>query len=314
MIAGRKEARVFLCYARADITKVKRLYEELSAAGFKPWMDVEDILGGEDWRESVLETIRQADFFVACLSKSSVDRRGVIQEEIREALDAWRGKLASDIYLIPARLEECEVPKVLARFQWVDLLEERGFERLRAALRVGLVRLGIVQPLHLRSTPIQALSEDAVLQMLIQQDFFDRERHWLGRGILHDYERVEREGQPLVLDHATRLTWQQSGSEEALSYDEAAAYVTKLRDTQFAGNSDWRLPTLEEAMSLVEPTCFGGLHLSPLFDAKQSWIWTADRKGTSERPQQDSWVVALKWGSCFKQRLWSFDVHARGVR
>lgn len=39
------------------------------------------------------------------------------------------------IFLIPLKLEECEVPERLSEWQWVNLFEERGFERLMRALR-----------------------------------------------------------------------------------------------------------------------------------------------------------------------------------
>jgi hypothetical protein len=48
--------------------------------------------------------------------------------------------LDSDIYLIPARLEDCEVPERLGDFQWVDLFEEDGWTRLVKAIQEGLKR------------------------------------------------------------------------------------------------------------------------------------------------------------------------------
>ena len=39
-------AQIFLSYAREDAERVENLYQKLSDAGFKPWMDKKDILGG----------------------------------------------------------------------------------------------------------------------------------------------------------------------------------------------------------------------------------------------------------------------------
>ena len=133
-------AQIFLCYARQDEDAVRELYQRLSAAGFKPWMDQEDIYPGEQWQGSIERAIEQADFFLACLSTHAVSRRGFLQREIKTALDRWQEKLHSDIYLIPARLEPCEVPEELRNFQWVDLYHERGWPRLLRALQVGLER------------------------------------------------------------------------------------------------------------------------------------------------------------------------------
>ncbi len=93
----KRPAQIFLCYARQDAALVSALYEKLSLAGFKPFMDTKDILPGEDWKQVLMNTIREAPFFLACLSNNSVDKRGVIQEEIREALNVWRQKFDSDI-------------------------------------------------------------------------------------------------------------------------------------------------------------------------------------------------------------------------
>src|SRR6267154_4996863 len=103
-------ALVFLSYARKDKDTVDDLYQRLSDAGYKPWMDVRDILPGENFRLAIESAIHSADLFLAVLSSHSVDRRGFIQRELKEALDIWKEKLESDIYLIPVRIEECESP------------------------------------------------------------------------------------------------------------------------------------------------------------------------------------------------------------
>ena len=64
-----------------------------------------------------------------------------MQREIKMALEIWEEKLDSDIYLIPARLEECEIINdKLAELQWVDLDQPQGFQNLVNALQAGLQR------------------------------------------------------------------------------------------------------------------------------------------------------------------------------
>jgi len=138
-------AQIFLSYAREDEEKVERLYQKLSDAGFKPWMDKKDLLPGEKWELTIQRAIQCSDFFLACLSENSVNKRGVIQKEIKYALDTWKELLDSDIYLIPVRLEDCEVPESLRDFQWVDPFEAGGWTRLVKAIQVGMERRGIVK-------------------------------------------------------------------------------------------------------------------------------------------------------------------------
>jgi hypothetical protein len=136
----RATPQVFLSYARGDEEKVKNLYRKLSNAGFKPWMDTKDVLPGELRKPSRQKAIRRSDFFLTCLSANSIDKRGFLQKEIKDALDIWQRMFDSDIYLIPVRLEDCEVPESLRDFQWVNLFEEDGWTRLVKAIQVGIER------------------------------------------------------------------------------------------------------------------------------------------------------------------------------
>ena len=127
--------RLFLSYAREDHETVANLYRKLKAAGCQPWMDTEDIPPGADWDQRITTAIHSSDYFLACLSNHSVDTKTVLQREIQTALDIWRGKSRSDTYLIPVRLEKCDIPSSLAQLQWVDLFELGGWEKLLRVLQ-----------------------------------------------------------------------------------------------------------------------------------------------------------------------------------
>ena len=131
---------IFLSYARPDKKEVEKLYQKLTAAGYKPWMDTKDLVAGEDWRKTLQKAIKNASFFIVCLSNNSVNKRGVIQEEIKEALGILRQKLESDIYLIPVRLNDCEIPESLAGIQYLDLFNGNGLTQLLKTIRVGIER------------------------------------------------------------------------------------------------------------------------------------------------------------------------------
>lgn len=145
----------------------------------------------------------------------------------------------------------------------------------------------------LRSEP-SCLNIEAVMMMLLQKGFFDSYKNEQGRGFQHQYENVKRSGAKLVIDHATDLTWQQGGSEKRMNFADAQQYVAQLNREKFAGYSDWRLPTLEEAMSLMEPEKRNGdLCIDPVFDQNQRWIWTADQAASG-----GAWVVGFDYGGC----------------
>ncbi|MEK7404874.1 MAG: SUMF1/EgtB/PvdO family nonheme iron enzyme [Acidobacteriota bacterium] len=128
--------KVLLCHASGDKAAVRQLYQRLRADGFDPWLDEEKLLPGQEWQLEIPKAVRQADIVVVCLSNSSITKEGYVQKEIKFALDAADEKPEGTIFLIPARLEDCRVPERLSEWQWVDLHEDRSYEKLRAALKL----------------------------------------------------------------------------------------------------------------------------------------------------------------------------------
>jgi len=95
--------------------------------------------------------------------------------------------------------------------------------------------------------------------------------------ISHDYEVNIIEDDKVVIDHATGLMWHQSGSFKNMSWKRAKKWVAELNEKGYAGFSNWRLPTLEETVSLLEPSeTNGNQFIDPAFDKAQSSVWTCD--------------------------------------
>jgi len=133
-------AQVFLSYAREDEEQVHRIYLQLEVLGFRPWMDQRDIVPGERWELAIATAMRRADFILVLLSRQSIEKRGYLRREIRDAVDRTRDMLDTDILVVPCRLDDCTVPRELAGIQWVDLFLENGINRLVGALQSGLKR------------------------------------------------------------------------------------------------------------------------------------------------------------------------------
>lgn len=131
----REGAIVFLCHASEDKPLVQGLYQRLKEAGYHPWLDKENLLPGQDWREEIEKILKDLNNLVlVCLSCRSVTKRGVVQQEIKWALDMLDRMPEGAIFLIPARLEKCDVPDRLSHLHWVDLFEDDGFDKLTQAL------------------------------------------------------------------------------------------------------------------------------------------------------------------------------------
>ncbi|HET6977225.1 MAG TPA: toll/interleukin-1 receptor domain-containing protein [Pyrinomonadaceae bacterium] len=126
--------RIFLCHSSADKPAVRQLHERLLLDGFHPWLDEEALLPGDDWRLKILEEVNAADIVIVCLSASAINKRGYVQKEIKYALDVADELPEGTPYLIPVKLEECEIPQRLSRWQYVNLFEVKGYDRLISAL------------------------------------------------------------------------------------------------------------------------------------------------------------------------------------
>ncbi|MFZ1010843.1 MAG: toll/interleukin-1 receptor domain-containing protein [Candidatus Sulfotelmatobacter sp.] len=127
--------RIFLCHSSADKPTIRDLYQRLRHDGFTPWLDEEDLVPGQDWAHEIRKEVHDTHVVVVCLSRSSVTKEGFAQKEIRIALDVADEKPEGTIFIIPARLENCEVPDRLGKWQWVNLFEQDGYDRLCRALR-----------------------------------------------------------------------------------------------------------------------------------------------------------------------------------
>ncbi len=160
-----------------------------------------------------------------------------------------------------------------------------------------------------RATPINNLSKALTKSMLKDKGFFDKKLNKSAFGFSNDYE-LQVDGK-VVYDRASNLMWQQSGSEFVLPHKETKAYVNQLNRDRFAGFSDWRLPTLEEAMSLMEPTPENdNLYINPEFGNKQRFIWTSDLYKTSR-----AWIVHFSAAGCYISKLFIYnDYYVRAVR
>ena len=110
MTETRRRLRVFLCHSSQDKPIVRDLYQRLNAEGWiDPWLDEEKLLPGQEWGVEIEKAVENTDVAIVCLSKESVSKAGYLQRELRKVLDIADEKPEGTIFVIPVRLNMCEV-------------------------------------------------------------------------------------------------------------------------------------------------------------------------------------------------------------
>jgi hypothetical protein len=147
--------------------------------------------------------------------------------------------------------------------------------------------------------------------MLAETSLYDTPPQVKGRYMPNRFVVRNLHHDEVVVDRTTGLMWQQSSSSQLMVYSLALEWINSLNKRGFAGFNDWRLPTLEEAMTLIERSPnSAGLYIDPVFNSKQrSWMWTSDRG-----EEESVWYVNFNYGYSKLNRIKSGNNHVRAVR
>ncbi|MBF8276830.1 MAG: hypothetical protein HW406_212 [Candidatus Brocadiaceae bacterium] len=128
--------KTFVSYARADKDMARRVFNCLKETeGIEPWFDEESLLPGAKWRPEIRKAIRESDYFLALVSSNSNKGRGVRHSELDQALNILQEFPINERYLIPVRLDECEMPRdELEEITWVDVFPDFNIAEVHLCL------------------------------------------------------------------------------------------------------------------------------------------------------------------------------------
>jgi hypothetical protein len=200
---------VFISYAREDSESARRLHNDLSQAGFTPWLDEESLLPGQKWELAVRKAISTSRFFVAMISVNSTRESKYVQREFEYALEVLGEYPDSEIYVIPVRLDRSEPPQERLRERhWADLFPDwkRGFEKVLLSLRIDttLVQSGNLSGLPkewaLLLTRMKKLDRDIVNAKKCGRQvrqLFDR-RGWMFDGLREEIDRSAHRAREII--------------------------------------------------------------------------------------------------------------------
>lgn len=128
-------ANIFLIHAHADREAVYKLFQRMQKEGINVWLDSERLMPGQDWQNEIRNALLKCDAVVVCLSRAFDQKRGYRHEELKLAIEKADLLPDDEVFIIPARLEECEVPDSLRHLHRVDLFRAGGFKKLIGALK-----------------------------------------------------------------------------------------------------------------------------------------------------------------------------------
>ncbi|MCI0496109.1 TIR domain-containing protein [candidate division KSB1 bacterium] len=315
--------KVFISHSWEDNEVSRKLADNLRRDGAEVWIDTSRISGGDSLPDAIGEGIEWCDVFLLVWSKSAKNSYYVTLER-NCALDNRKR-------IIPCIIDYEKVPTIFSAFLRIDFKNfEQGYSSLARDLKLtniekepkvipakkAVPKPKIIKPkiTIFRSNP-KELSDDDVMSMLKKFDFFSKEYDWnkgycnpTGKGFMNDFV-LQKDGQ-LVYDRNSGLMWQQGGSIKEMNYEVANQWIVELNRIGFAGFNDWRLPTLEEAMSLMETEVKKeDLYIDSIFDGHQRWLSMADLyKG-----KLAAWSINFYVGNCKYYPL-DYGSYVRAVR
>lgn len=115
-------------------------------------------------------------------------------------------------------------------------------------------------------------------------------------------------GDGSLTDLVTGLMWQKDGSGYTMEGIDAQSYIDNLNSRKFLGYHDWRLPTIEELVSIIEPEKSSkGLYINPMFSSEQDYCWSSDNLNSNV-----IWSVYFKDGLLMPtfHKNWQWKVRA----
>jgi hypothetical protein len=135
------------------------------------------------------------------------------------------------------------------------------------------------------------IQEEEIAGLLKKWNFYDSEHNPSGR-----FENclVNSGNDETVVDLRTNLMWQREGL-DINSIRHMRKEIELINSEGLAGHNDWRMPTIEEAMSLMEhEPNEKTVHLHPCFSKKQPFVFVEAR-----RKPGGYWFVDYKQGRLF---------------
>ncbi len=113
---------VFLCHAHENKTVADDIYKRLSQKGIRPWLDKENLIGGDNWNREIEKSINEIDYMVILQSDIMKNMcESYFFKEIHLALERQNKFRPGVRFIIPALIDNSDPLEELEHLQNINL-------------------------------------------------------------------------------------------------------------------------------------------------------------------------------------------------
>jgi hypothetical protein len=135
MAVEKSKFRVVIFYGEPDRAKAEKARALLRRHGIDAWLASRDLRAGEKWFDRIRNVLVGANRVLILVSSRTVSRDGELQHEIRDVMKLEQKKAPDGRFVLPGRLDDCEMHPLLNEFHWIDLITSGDWARLPAEVR-----------------------------------------------------------------------------------------------------------------------------------------------------------------------------------
>ncbi len=227
----------------------------------------------DNWgKEPVLYLMERGTRHVNILAEIKAPQEMLIDCMVKQGGTAT----SRDNFSIDAPLKEWLLAKVVEAENSPYLIPTTSEKTVEEEMEVSLPTPGEIGCSDRVTLPAvnDSFTDDQLGSVIQKWNFFDAELNPEGTFT----NALADTGMMTVLDERTGLIWQREGLDLS-SIRSMKGKIEQLNKEGFAGSHNWRMPSLEEALSLMEPAAnTKGVFLHPCFSREQPFIFVAARR------------------------------------
>lgn len=138
---ARSARQVFIIYAREDLEAAQQISGWLREANFSPWLDDEQLLPGQRWKEETERALTESGAALVIIS-TNLEQSSSAGKELDLALKRLQTGSDRTTPIIPVRIDQSRPPSSLDQIQWVDFSSENAHDRLILGLELATSQRG----------------------------------------------------------------------------------------------------------------------------------------------------------------------------